>query len=109
MSNSSQGHRRYEILLPRRFNDGRPIPDDRLGRVLLDLRGRFGALSLETQVIQGIWQQAGETFRDELIRLFIDVEDTEANHKYFVELKEQLKTQFEQIEIWIVSYPIRVE
>ncbi len=29
--------RRYEILLPLRFNDGQPVPDDLVGAVLIDI------------------------------------------------------------------------
>ena len=45
--------RRYEILLPRRFNDGRPVPKALLAETLLELENRFGAVSTETQIILG--------------------------------------------------------
>jgi hypothetical protein len=51
--------RRYEILLPQRFNDGQPVPDDLFADTLLELRSQFGAVSSETQIIRGIWQHAG--------------------------------------------------
>lgn len=41
--------RRYEILLPLRFNDGQPVPDDLIGKTLLQLKQRFHAISSETQ------------------------------------------------------------
>jgi len=44
--------RRYEILLPLRFNDGQPVPPTLLGDTLVELRRRFGAVSWETQIIQ---------------------------------------------------------
>ena len=34
--------RRYEIFLPLRFNDGRLVPDDLAGEVLIAIRERFG-------------------------------------------------------------------
>jgi len=40
--------RRYEILLPLRFNDGRPVPWTVIGETLTELRHRFGAVSWET-------------------------------------------------------------
>lgn len=40
--------RRYEILLPLQFNDGRPVPDALLGETLVELRSRFGAVTWET-------------------------------------------------------------
>ena len=36
-------HRRYEILIPLRFNDGRAVPDLLIGETLVELRQRFGA------------------------------------------------------------------
>jgi hypothetical protein len=40
--------RRFEILLPLRFNDGQPIPNELIGVTLLELEQRFGAVSSET-------------------------------------------------------------
>jgi len=43
--------RRYEVLLPVRFNDGVRIPKALLAQTILELEERFGAVSCETQVI----------------------------------------------------------
>jgi hypothetical protein len=40
--------RRYEILLPSQFNDGRPIPQDLVAETLSELEQAFGAVSCET-------------------------------------------------------------
>ena len=100
--------RRFEILLPLRFNDGQPVPDELVGETLLELRQRFGAVSAETQVIRGHWQYQGEVFRDELVRVFVDVADTEEQRAFFVAYKEQLKARFRQLDIWMTTYPIEV-
>ena len=104
MSNS----RRYEILLPVRFNDGEPVPPDLIAATLLELERRFGAVSCETQIIQGIWQQEGSRFRDELTRVFIDAADTRATRAFFLRFKQTLKTRLRQHEIYVTSYPIDV-
>jgi hypothetical protein len=40
----SRWHRRYEILLPLRFDDdGEAVPDDLIGTTLLELEQRIGA------------------------------------------------------------------
>ncbi len=44
--------RRFELLLPLRFNDGSPVPDDLIADALVELRHRFGAVSSETQRIR---------------------------------------------------------
>jgi hypothetical protein len=67
--------RRHEIL-PSQFNDGAPVPEERLAETLLELENKFGAVSCETQTIHGLWRQEGEIHRDSLIRLFVEVPDT---------------------------------
>jgi len=57
--------RRYEILLPLRFNDGQAVPDDLIAETLLELEQRFGAISSESQIIHGMWASEGQTYRDE--------------------------------------------
>lgn len=100
--------RRYEILLPLRFNDGQPVAETLLADVVLELRERFGAVSSETQIIQGHWESEGVIFRDHLVRLFVDVPDTVGNRQFFIEFKEKLKTRFQQLDIWLTTYPIDV-
>ena len=53
------GFRRFEILLPLKFNDGGDVPDELIGEVLSELRHRYGAVSSETQVIHGQWIHEG--------------------------------------------------
>lgn len=105
MSSSS---RRFEILLPLRFNDGQPVPDEVVGETLLELRQRFGAVSSEMQVIHGLWHHAEQSYRDELVRVFVDVPDLPDSRQFFLEFKERLKARFRQIDIWITTYPIEV-
>jgi hypothetical protein len=100
--------RRFEILLPLRFNDGQPVPDDLVGQTLLEFRQQFNAVSAETQVIRGHWQHQGEVFRDELVCVFVDVADNEENRAFFVAYKEQLKARFRQLDIWMTTYLIEV-
>ena len=52
----SSAFRRFELLLPLRSNDGRPVPGELIADTLLELEQRFGAVSSETQTIQGFWQ-----------------------------------------------------
>lgn len=104
MSNS----RRYEIPLPLKFNDGKPVPWTVIGDVLVELRRKFGAVSWETQIIHGIWQHQQAEFHDDLVRVFLDVEDVLENREFFVKLKDRLKVRFQQIEIWMTTFPIEV-
>jgi hypothetical protein len=100
--------RRFEILLPRQFNDGQPVPDDLFADTLLELRTQFGAVSSETQVIRGLWQHEDQVYRDDLVRVFVDVPDTAESIQFFREFKERLKVRFRQLDIWMTMYPIEV-
>jgi hypothetical protein len=45
--------RRFEILLPLQFNDGRHVPPDWLVEAVLEIVDYFGAASYETQKVEG--------------------------------------------------------
>ena len=104
----SVSFRRFEILLPRRFNDGQAVPDELLAETLLELEERFGAVSSETQTIRGLWRHEDQLFRDELIRVFVDTLDVPESREFFLEFKERVKTRFQQIDIWLTTYPIDI-
>jgi hypothetical protein len=53
-------YRRFEILLPLRFNDGRPVPDELVADTFLELRQHFGVVSCETQTIKGVREHQGK-------------------------------------------------
>jgi hypothetical protein len=104
----SKPYRRYELLLPTSFNDGTLVPDELVGRTLQEIRQQIGAVSSETQVIEGHWEYQGHVFRDRNIRVFVDVPDSAENRQFFVDFKERLKERFQQIDIWMTSYPLDV-
>ena len=101
--------RRFEILLPLRFNDGSAVPDALIAETLVELRRNFGAVSAETQKIEGQWQHAGQLYRDELMRVFVDVEDTQQNRDFFLQFRERVRSRFRQVSIWMTSHPIDIE
>jgi hypothetical protein len=96
------------VLPPLSLNDGRPVPEELAADTLLELEQRFGAVSRETQSIRGYWRHEGESYRDDLIRVFVDVADAPEHRQFFLEFKEQLKSKFEQIDIWVTTYLIEV-
>lgn len=105
---NASSRRRYEILLPVRFNDGQPVPEDLSVETVLELRQRFGGVSCDTQTIRGMWEHEGQAYRDDLTRVFLDVPDLPETRQFFLEYKERLKARFQQIDIWMTSYPIDV-
>jgi hypothetical protein len=74
----------------------------------LELEQRFGSISAETQIIRGRWQHEGHEYRDNMMRLFIDVIDTAENRQFFRDYKEQLKERFQQKDIWVTSHTLDV-
>jgi hypothetical protein len=100
--------RRYEILLPLQFNDGQTVPDALRGEVLMELRERFGAVTWETQIIRGAWEDAERLYRDDLMRVIIDVSDTNDNREFFRQFKERLKSRFRQVDIWMTTHLVEV-
>jgi hypothetical protein len=82
---------RFEVLLPLRYNDGRPVPRELLAETAFEIQSRFGGVTRQSQVVEGIWRQGGVEYRDELNRIFVDAEDTPANRQFFLDLKAKLK------------------
>jgi hypothetical protein len=82
------------------------VPDDLIADTLLELEQHFGAVSTEAQAIRGLWKHEGDSYRDDLVRVFVDVADEPEHRQFFLDFKERLKAQFQQIEIWMTTYPI---
>lgn len=101
--------RRFEILLPQQFNDGRDVPRKLLGSALDEIVNKFGAASFEPSAIEGFWRHEGIVFADSLSKIVIDVEDTDENRQWMRDYKARWKERFEQIELWLVSYEIDVD
>ena len=79
-----------------------------IAQTVLDLREQFGAASSETQTIYGQWTHEGRVHRDELLRIFVDVPDSAENRHFFIQFKERMKERFQQIDIWVTTYPLDV-
>ena len=101
--------RRFEILLPLQFNDGREIPPEWLAEAVLEIVENFGAASYETQKVEGHWRHQGILYRDNLVKIVIDASDEEANREWMREYKARWKAKLEQLELWLVSYTIDID
>jgi hypothetical protein len=101
--------RRFEVLLPLQFNDGRVVDPEWLAEAVLEVVGQFGAASYETQKVEGHWRHAGVVYRDNLVRVVVDVPDMPKNREWMKQFKERWKARLEQIDLWIVSYRVEIE
>jgi hypothetical protein len=94
------------MLLPLKYNDGRPVENEKILETREELLSRFDAVSFLPGTVQGIWIHQGVRYEDELLRVMIDVDDTLENHEFFVNLKANLCERFQQIEIYMAWQPI---
>jgi len=94
--------------LPTRYNDGRPVEPEQFLKTRRDIAARFGALTFLPQPIYGEWTHQDRRYEDANLRIVVDVEDTRENAEFFTRLKPKLKERFEQLDIGIVSYEIRI-
>jgi hypothetical protein len=99
---------RFEILLPLFYNDGRPIEPEKFRLTDDDLVDAFGATSTDQVTVRGQWKYQTNVYTDQLVRVRIDVEDLPEKWETMRQIKETLKSRFEQIDIWITAHRIDV-
>jgi hypothetical protein len=91
------------------FNDGREVPPEWLAEAVLEVVDQFGAASYETQRVEGHWRHGGVMYRDNLVRLVVDIPDSSENRNWMKEFKVRWKAKLQQLELWVVSYRIEIE
>ena len=101
--------RRFEILLPLQFNDRREVPSDWLVDAVFEIVDNFGAISYETQKVEGHWRHEGVLYRDNLVKLVIDVPDSDENRGWMKDFKSRWKIKLQQLDLWLVSYEIDID
>ena len=72
---------RFEILLPLFYNDGRPIEPEKFLATDDEFVNAFGATSTDPVTVRGQWKYQSTVYSDQLIRVRVDVEDTEENQR----------------------------
>lgn len=97
------------MLLPLQFNDGRPVPGEWLAEAVLEVIDYFGACSYETQKVEGHWRHGGVLYRDDLVRIVVDLRDLVKHRRWMRQFKERWKARLEQLDLWMVTYRIEVE
>jgi hypothetical protein len=102
---------RYEILLPAEFNDGRLVVDacpQCIPDSLSETIESFAAFTLRPGAAVGSWTADGRRYDDRLYSLIVDVDDTAEHRAWIGHLKSHPVQRFEQLEIYVTSYPIEV-
>jgi len=75
----------------------------------LEIVDHFGAASYETQKVEGHWRHSGIVYRDNLVKVVVDVPDSAKNRGWMKKFKARWKERLEQHELWMVSYRVDVE
>jgi hypothetical protein len=102
---------RYEILLPATFNDGRLVADGCprcLPDSLTEVIDTFGAFTFRPQAAVGSWSAGGDRYDDRLFALSVDVDETTDHRAWIEHFKAHLIERFEQLEIYVTTYPVDV-
>jgi hypothetical protein len=105
----SSNWRRFEVLLPLQFNDGREVPADWVAEAVLEIVDHFGAASYETQKVEGHWRRSGVLYRDNLVKIVVDVPDSPSARDWMQQFKSRWREKLEQLDLWVVSYAIEVD
>lgn len=100
--------KRYEILLPLLYNNGSKIEKEKFLITNKELIEKFGATTTDSTKIVGQWIYQKQLYEDKLIRITVDVPESEDSETFFRRYKEVLKERFKQIDIWISSYSIEI-
>jgi predicted component of viral defense system (DUF524 family) len=95
--------REYDIFVPLRYNDGRPIEGRKFQQLQTDLLNEFGGLTYFPQANQGFWKLGGVTYRDEIVIYRVLALDSRRARRFLRNLKDRLKADFIQEEILIVE------
>ncbi len=100
--------RRYEMLLPLKYNDGRPVEAEKFAQTRDELVAHFDAVTFQPGVVQGSWVHEGVRYEDDLRRVVVDVDDSAETRQFFLNYKPVLRERFQQIEVYITSYSVEI-
>jgi hypothetical protein len=97
----------YELYIPLHYNDGRPIELDKLQRLKRRLLEAFGGLTHFPQENEGAWKVGSFTFRDRIVILRVLDNEKGSGEPFLRELKEDLKREWDQNDVLIVSREVK--
>ena len=100
--------KRFEILLPLNYNDGKPIEPEKFLATQRELVEEFGATTVDTIRAAGAWKYRGTLYRDRLMRIRIDSSEPDQASEFLKTYKGSLKSRFGQLDIWITAHDIEL-
>ena len=69
----------------------------------------FRGRQLRNPKVEGHWRHSGVVYRDNLVKVVVDVPDSPKNRRWMKEFKGRWKTRLEQLDLWMVSYRVDIE
>jgi hypothetical protein len=85
------------------------VPPEWLADAVLEVVGRFGAASYETQKVEGHWRHGTVVYRDDLVQVVVDAPDLPEHRDWVKDFKGRWKSRLQQLDLWVVSHPIDIE
>jgi hypothetical protein len=92
------------VLLPLQFHDASAVPPDWLAEAVLEIVDSY-----ETQKLEGHWRHCGVLYRDNLVRVVVNVPDLVDNRDCMRQFRDRWQTRLRLLELWMVSHRIEVE
>ena len=93
----------YDIFVPLLYNNGSPIEPIEFQELQGLLLEQFEGLTYFPQANQGFWKFGDMTYRDEIVIYRVISQDSTASREYLGKLKQQLKQDFQQLDILIIE------
>lgn len=100
--------RRYEILLPLKYNDGAEIEKEKFEATHSELLEEFGATTFDSIIASGHWLYKGVIYKDQLLRYRVDTQNVRKANAFLKKYKPLLKERFQQLDIWITAHDVEV-
>ncbi len=104
----STGSWEYDLYLPLRFNDGRPVDVSVVQQVKSALVAEFGGLTHFPEENEGVWKLGGRTFRDKIVILRVLADDPARAREFFGNLKIELQRVLEQTDVLVVEREVLI-
>ena len=98
----------YRIYLPKRYNDGKEVKQEKIRKIAEEIREKFGGYSLNKPsnlpFIQGVWtsNKDSQIYKEEMYLIELFIEDTFDNQKWMSAHKEIWGQELRQQELFVI-------
>lgn len=108
MKTSGQSDPQYQLYLPLKYNDGRPIEEEKFNLTREELVNWFEGLTTTPPgyPLQGYWRSTRGVVKDDIMIWTVQTKVDE--DLFFDEYKEKLRQRFVQEVIYLVKIPAEV-